>query len=306
MSVLARLPRLLVGLAVLLSTVAGVAAVDLRRAHDAASMVLESVETSGSASYEPGTMTETVFVLMIGSDERLGLEGARADALHVVGLNPSMGRATILNIPRDTWVEIPGHGQGRVNEAYHFGGAALQAETVSRLTGARISYTLTTTFDGVVAMVDRFGGLDVDVPLYMDDRNSGAAFHQGRQRLDGRQVLAFSRNRHIPDGDLYRTANQGQVIIHALEALRGAGTSATDVLGYLDVLFRNVKTEGVRPTDLFRLGRAALAIEPGNVRNFTMPAALGFRGSQSVVFVRQPLGSRVFEDFADDGVLSAH
>jgi polyisoprenyl-teichoic acid--peptidoglycan teichoic acid transferase len=303
---MSKLLRGAVAVCVALSTLAGLVALDLRRAHDAASMVLEAVETSASASYEPGTMTDTVFVLLIGSDERPGLEGARGDALHVVGLNPSMGKATILNIPRDTWVDIPGRGQGRVNEAYHYGGAALQAETVSRLTGAPISYTLTTTFAGLVEMVDRMGGLEVDIPLYMDDRASGAAFHQGRQHLDGTQVLAFSRNRHIPDGDLYRTANQGQVIIHALEALRAKGTAATDVVNYLDVLFRNVRTEGVRPTDLFRLGRAALAIEPGNVRNYTMPASLGFRGSASVVFARQPQAGRVFEDFVDDAVLSAH
>ena len=73
-----------------------------------------------------------------------------------------------------------------------------------------------------------------------------------------------------------------------------------------DVLFRNVRTEGISSTDLYRLGWAALQIEPGSVRNYTVPATVGQRGAQSVVFIRQPAASSVFVDFADDGVLQAH
>jgi LCP family protein required for cell wall assembly len=258
------------------------------------------------ASYEPGTWNRPVFVLLVGSDERAGLDGARGDALHVVGLNPGLNRATIIDIPRDTWVDIPGHGAGRINTGFQFGGPQLQAEVVHRLTGAPISYVITTTFAGLTAMVDAIGGVNVAIPYHMDDKNSGAAFQPGVQRLNGRQALAFSRNRHIPDGDLVRTAHQGQLIVHALSDLRGKGTSGTDVLRYLDVLYRNVKTVGISPTDLFRLGRAALAIPPANVRNFPMPAYVGFKGKLSVVFARQPVAQGVFRDFADDGVLQNH
>jgi polyisoprenyl-teichoic acid--peptidoglycan teichoic acid transferase len=270
-----------------------------------AGVLLQKVNTSGDADYDPGRWKDLTFVLLIGSDERPGLEGARGDALHLVALNPTFGKATMINFPRDTWVEIPGHGQGRINEAYRYGGAQLQAETVSRLVGVPVQYALTTTFAGVVAMVDTMGGLEIDIPYHMDDRNSGAAFEAGRQVYNGTQVLAFSRNRHIPDGDISRTAHQGQVVIHALESLRKRGTSGTQVLGYLDVLFRNVKTDGISPTDLYRLGRAALAVDPGEVRNYTVPSQVGMRGSQSVVFVR-PQASSLFADFADDGILQAH
>lgn len=302
--------RLLVGLLACCSFAAGLVALDARRAHDSAGITITAVQqpdgtTAAAASYEPGTWGGTVFALLIGSDERIGLDGARGDALHVVGLNPALGRATLLNIPRDTWVEIPGHGQGRVNTAYQFGGAQLQAETVRRLTGAPISYVITTTFEGLQKMVDGLGGVEVDVPFYMDDQNSGAAFHQGRQRLNGAQALAFSRNRHIPDGDMRRTANQGQLIVHALSDLRAKGGSGSEILRYLDVLYRNVRTEGIGSVDLFRLGRAALSIPPENVRNFTIPAVVGMRGSASVVFVGPGAGA-VFADFADDGVLQAH
>lgn len=302
-----RLAHAVVALLVAVLTVTGVYAADARRDHDAAATTITDVRTSpASASYEPGLWSDTVFVLLVGSDERAGLDGARGDALHVVGLNPSAQRATIIDIPRDTWVDVPGHGQGRINTAFQFGGPQLQAEVVRRLTGAPISYVITTTFAGLTAMVDALGGIDVDVPYLMDDPNSGAAFNPGMMRMNGSQVLAFSRDRHIPDGDLVRTAHQGQVIIHALSDLRDKGASGTEILHYLDILYRNVRTVGVSPTELFRLGRAALSIEPGNVRNYAMPASIGFKGKASVVFVRQPQAGSLFADFADDGVLQAH
>lgn len=272
---------------------------DLRHA----SLVLTRV---GTARYEPGGVGGTVFVLVVGSDERAGIDGARGDALHVVGLNAAAGRATILNLPRDLWVEIPGHGPGRINEALHLGGPQLQAATVHALTGAPISYVLTTTFDGLQRMVDALGGLEVQVPYDMADAASGAVFPAGRHRLSGQQVLAFSRNRNIPRGDLTRTTHQGQVLVHALEALRARGTSKADVLGYLDVLFRSVRVEGASPMDLYRLGEAALAVDSNVVRNYTVPGRIGRAGSLSVVFVTQPDATRLFEDFCDDAVLQAH
>ena len=264
------------------------------------------VEPTGIAGYNPGRWTDTTFALVIGSDERAGLDGARGDALHVVGFNPSQGKATILNIPRDTWVDIPGHGQGRVNEAYRYGGAQLQAETVSRLTGAPIQYVLTTTFAGFISMIDSLGGVVVDVPYLMSDPNSGAAFNPGPVRMTGERALAFARNRHVPDGDIARTSHQGQLIVHGLAELRAKGTSPLDVLDYLDALFRNVKTVGIDSTDLYRLGWAALQLDPGSVRSYTMPSRVGTMGSASVVFVQQPAGTNLFADFADDAVLQSH
>jgi polyisoprenyl-teichoic acid--peptidoglycan teichoic acid transferase len=294
-------------LVVLLAVLAAVGAigVDLHRDRQAAALVLTKVVPSGSASHQRAGPDQPVFVLAIGSDERPGLDGRRGDGLHVIGLNAAAGQATILNIPRDTWVDIPGRRQGRINEALNSGGPALQARTVEGLTGVPISYVLTTTFVGLEAMVDAMGGIEVDVAVDHNDRFSGANFRPGRHLLSGHQALAFSRNRYIPGGDISRTANQGQLMIHGLEALRARGTSPTDVIDHLDVLFRNVRTEGAGPADLYRLARAALAIEPGAVRNFTMPSRLGFVGPASVVFPGPGAGA-VFADLADDAILQAH
>src|SRR5688572_20585532 len=87
--------------------------VDLDRDLATSPVVLTRV---GTARYEPYGVGGAVFVLVVGSDERPGLDGARGDALHLVGMNAGAGQATILNLPHDLWVDIPGHGPNRINE----------------------------------------------------------------------------------------------------------------------------------------------------------------------------------------------
>lgn len=247
---------------------------------------------------------EPVFLLVIGSDERPGLDGARGDALHLIGVNPALAKATILDIPRDTYVEIPGRGRAKINDAFAVGGPALQARVVSDLVGVAVPFVLSTNFDGLTAMVDELGGVDVDVPIAMDDSFSGARFAPGRVHMDGRQALAFSRNRHIPDGDIRRTEDQGLLILAALAKLH-ADPGATATIRDLAVLLRHTRLEGLNLRDLYRLGRMALGFDPANVRNVVMPARPAMAGALSIV-VPTPPAAGLFADLRDNAVLDTH
>ena len=246
-----------------------------------------------------------VFFLAVGSDARPGQAIGRADALHVIGVNPAAGEATILNIPRDTYVPVPGRGTSKINDAYVSGGPSLQAETVERLTGVDISFVLTTRFEGLEGMVNEMGGVEVDVPVAMSDRASGAFFPKGRVHMDGPGALAFSRNRHTPGGDFARTTHQGVLILAALSKLRAAGTGPAATFRYLAVLGRHTRMDGVSLAELYRLGRLGLSIDPARVRNVTMPGSTGSAGAQSVVFA-SPSAQALFADLRDDAVLQAH
>lgn len=246
-----------------------------------------------------------VFLLVVGSDARPGQQTGRGDALHVIGVNPAAGAGTILNIPRDSYVPIPGRGQSKINDAYVMGGPALQARTVEQLTGVDISFVLTTRFEGLSAMVDELGGVDVDVPLAMNDRFSGAVFSKGRVRMDGRAALAFSRNRHLPGGDFRRSEDQGILILSALGKLRAEGTAASQTLRYLAVLGRHTRLDDVGPAELYRLGRLGLSVDPAKMRNVTLPGSSGSAGGASVVFVG-PSAASLFADMRDDAVLQSH
>ncbi len=243
-----------------------------------------------------------VFVLVMGQDARPGQAQSRGDALHVIGINPGARQATILNIPRDTWTDIPGRGVDKINAANYFGGPALQARAVSALVGVDISVVLSTGFQGFADMVDELGGVNVDVPVAMNDPTSGAVFPKGTVRMDGGAALAFARNRSLSGGDFTRTQDQGILILAGLSKLRDSAPSAANTLKWMAVLARHTRFDGIGLGDLYRLGRLALTIDPANVRNVTMPGSAGRAANQSVVIAGDGAPG-LFADFRDDAIL---
>jgi anionic cell wall polymer biosynthesis LytR-Cps2A-Psr (LCP) family protein len=151
-------------------------------------------------------------------------------------------------------------------------------------------------------MVDDLGGINVNVPVPMDDPKSGAVFPAGLVRMDGGAALAFSRNRSLSGGDFTRTQDQGILILAGLAKLRDSSPTPANTLKWMSVLLRNCRFEGIGLGDLYRLGRLALSIDPANVRNVTMPGTTGSAANQSVVFVGASAPA-LFADFRDDAIL---
>jgi len=261
-----------------------------------------SVTATGEAHYSDDP-TQPVFILVIGSDLRPGVSGGRADAVHVIGVNPALHQATILDIPRDTEVAIPGHGRNKVNAANSLGGPRLMADAVGNLIGMKIPYAIVTDFEGFRGLIDDIGGLDINVPTAMHDSFSGAAFNAGPTHMTGTQVLAFSRDRHsFPNSDITRTANQGLVVLAGLAQFRAQHTGVSGTLQGLATLGRHTQLDGIGLRDLYRLARLGLSVDPANVKNVVMPWASG-HGSNLAV---GPGAAGLFADFRDDGVLQTH
>jgi LCP family protein required for cell wall assembly len=246
-----------------------------------------------------------VFVLVMGNDGRPGDSVTRGDALHLIGINPGQGRATILDIPRDTFVPVPGLGRTKINAAHVAGGPVLQARAVGDLVGVPVSIVVDTDFAGFMAMVDDLGGVDVDVPVAMNDPLSGAIFPAGPIHLDGGGALAFARNRRVSGGDFTRSENQGRLLLAGLAKLRNEGTDAAKVLHDVAVFARHGRFDGLSLADLYRLARLAVSLDPANVRNVVMPGSVGNAANQSVVFVGRSAAG-LFADFRDDAVLQSH
>ncbi|MGH2723703.1 MAG: LCP family protein [Actinomycetota bacterium] len=254
----------------------------------------------------PGVPTGgTLFVLAIGSDARprQSVPRARADSIHIIGVNLRKGKASILGIPRDSHVPIPGRGTQKINAALFLGGPELLVRTVEQLTGIRMDGYLLTGFEGFRRMVTRIGGLTVRVPYRMSDAASGAYFQPGSKRMKGRAALAFSRNRHdAPGGDFGRSVNQGAVILAALRELRrDVGKNPATLFRWVGVAAQHLQTD-LSPLERLELLIAALSIDPGKVRNRVVSGGGGFAGSASVVFLGG--GARaMFQDLRRDGTL---
>ena len=293
--------RAVLAVAVAALLVAGGLAARQEQAASQPALVIHKVD---EARFEP-LPGEPFFILIVGNDGRPGVGGERGDALHLVGVNPAAGQATILNFPRDTYVDVPGRGRDKINAAYQFGGPRLQAEAVGGLVGVHIPFVVATDFAGFRGMVDEVGGVVVDIPFAMDDKNSGAVFEAGPALLDGEAALAFSRNRYIPGGDIRRTEHQGLLLVAALAKLRAEINGPFDTLRLLGILARHTRLDGLGLRELYLFGRLAVALDPANVRNVTMPATTGQAGGASVVFPTAATPA-LFEDFRDDGVLQSH
>jgi polyisoprenyl-teichoic acid--peptidoglycan teichoic acid transferase len=252
--------------------------------------------------------SEPIFVLLIGSDARPDEEitSTRADSLHIVAINPAKHKATIVGIPRDAFVDIPGQGQDKINSALFFGGPELVVETVEELTGITFDYWAMTGFETFEALVNGVDGLVVNVPIAMDDSFSHAFFEPGVQRLNGGDALAFARNRHdLSAGDFGRSENQGLLMVDALTQFKREFTKdPSRLLIWLSSFLQQAQTT-VALDDLMDLAFTATTISPKRVVNAVLPGGVGMIGTTSVVNLDQDVVQAISKDLEKDGILKA-
>ena len=149
-------------------------------------------------------LTNTLNIVLLGSDRRHGDDSWRTDTLIVVAVDPSNRTAGAIAVPRDMWVEIPDHEANRVNELDELGGPALLKKVLGSYLGIPIDYFVRVDFDGFQKAIDLLGGItvNVDCPLsegYPDPSLPEGIRHvyfpAGRVQMDGQMALDFSRSR---------------------------------------------------------------------------------------------------------------
>jgi polyisoprenyl-teichoic acid--peptidoglycan teichoic acid transferase len=267
-------------------------------------LVVGHAHDGGYVPY-PGA-SRPMFILVLGSDARPGeaVDRSRSDAIHVVGIDFQRHRASVIDIPRDSWVEIPGHGLNKINAAMSIGGVPLTVQTVEALTGIRFDDYALTSFPGLNGMVDGIGGLRIRVPYDIDDpTDGGPPIAAGSHTLDGDSALAFARARHnVPGGDFGRTHNQGAMLIAALRQFQAeADRDPGSVLTWIATFMQNVRTD--LPIDeVTALAYAATRIPASKVNDIALVGTTGYEGTQSVVHL-SPDARGVFADIRDDGIV---
>jgi LCP family protein required for cell wall assembly len=162
------------------------------------------------------TGTERVNILLMGGDER-GLrkgEVARSDSMMVASFDPVTKKAHLFSILRDTYVDIPGYKNNRINTAITLGGPNLAMKTVGNLLGLDIQYYVYVDFQGFIKLVDAIGGVDfyVEKDMHYTDAADGHVYDidlkKGQQHLDGEHALQYVRFRHDAMSDFTRTERQ--------------------------------------------------------------------------------------------------
>jgi LCP family protein required for cell wall assembly len=262
------------------------------------------LQPAHGASYVPALEGKRpLFILVLGSDARpgQGIDKQRADSIHLIGINTKAKRATILGFPRDSWVNIPGHGTDKINASLTDGGPALTVKTVESITGIHIDFYAITSFGGLINMVNGIGGLTVNVTQPMHDQYSGSNFNPGVQHMAGRQALEFARDRHsFASGDLTRSGNQGALMLDALDKLHKVfRQDPVQLFRWMAVGWHNVQTNLPIPT-IYHLALTASQVPAGNVTNLVVPATTGMEGAASVVFISAS-AKAIYADMKADG-----
>lgn len=237
-------------------------------------------------------------VAVVGSDARPGedRERARADSLHIVGLDGD-GGAGVVGIPRDSYVPISGRGSSKINAALAFGGPELMLETLENASTLDLDGYVLTGFEGFVEMAGTvLGGIEVDVPFAIADEAAKAFLSAGRQVLDGADALAFSRVRKtIAGGDFTRQFHGGLVLLGALGVVQAGGPLSLP--GLIEASEPWMSTD-LTAEELLTFSLAALETDVMEIRNMVLPGRAGSAGGGSVVFLSDGY-VEVFEDLAD-------
>jgi LCP family protein required for cell wall assembly len=166
--------------------------------------------------------------LIVGSDSRQGLSaeqqqdlatggdvgGSRTDTIVLVHVSEfgSSIPTTVVSIPRDSYVPIPGHGRDKINAAFAMGGAALLTQTVEQATGLHLNHYAEIGFGGFAVLVDALGGVTMCPAMPINDPLAGIDLPAGCHKLDGRTALGYVRTRDTPRADLDRMVNQRQFL----------------------------------------------------------------------------------------------
>jgi len=231
----------------------------------------------------------------------------RTDTIMLLHINADRDGASLVSIPRDSWVNIPGYGHNKVNAAFSFAGPSLAIETVEQLTGVRIDHLAVVDWEGFQSLIDTVGGVTVTVPRTIEDPHNNVVWTQGRQTLNGAQALLYSRQRYgLPNGDIDRVKRQ-QAILRGLmresmSTLRSA--SPTGIYDLLDTLTKNISVDSEWEFgDMRGLIMDMRGMKPKDMHFLTAPVAgYGMEGAQSVVYLNPADNASMWEAVKDDKV----
>ena len=178
----------------------------------------------------------------------------RSDTIMIVSINPKYKSIKLISIPRDTYVDVEGHGKTKINHAYAYGGVELALKTINENFDLNITEFATIDFSGLVNIINDIDGINVNITeseknyinqysfvIYdISGNDQKYLYSYGNTELDGEQALTHSRNRTIGDGDFERARRQRDVLDAIF--LKISKMDAGEIYGLVDVFFKEIVT----------------------------------------------------------------
>jgi LCP family protein required for cell wall assembly len=213
----------LLGIVVVAAIIGGGYIFNLANSFNSKSQTIESAFPTNRATKDPND--KSVNILLMGSDSRNTSgenltevsDGSRSDTMMLMHIPENRENVYVMSIMRDTWVDIPGQGEHKINAAMAFGGVPLVVETIEGMFETRVDHVAIIDFAGFKELTDALGGVEINNPAaFSANGSTGEHFPAGTQTLDGESALSFVRERKaFSDGDYQRVRNQ-QLFVKAL------------------------------------------------------------------------------------------
>ncbi|RNB83512.1 LCP family protein [Brevibacillus panacihumi] len=237
---------------------------------------------------------DRVNILLMGVDRRGNRNSGlpRSDSMMLVSLDPEHKRFDLFSILRDTYVEIPGYGESRINAAVVNGGPELAMKTVSKFTGLPVDRYVITDFEGFKALIDTIGGVELDVEknmYYHDPTDKGRYdinLKKGLQKLDGDKALQYVRFRHDATSDYTRTERQRKLFAAVAKQMR-QGTTLIQLPTILKEVTPYIQTN-ISSMDMLKLSALGLQLDTDHPGNYQLPPMGMFRESHRAGSVLVP------------------
>ena len=228
-----------------------------------------------STSLSTGTSedSEAVNIILLGSESTgtATQSAGRSSTIMVLHADPALDFACLLSVPRDLYVDIPGHGKDRISAAYSLGGPQLTIQTVKGLLGLDIDRYVEVDFDAFGKIIDSLGGVYVDVDrLYQGSQAHPIDLDPGYQLLKGTDALSFARYRFDDNADSGRMIRQQRVLAAVREQAVGWDLPVKLpglVGGLLDATATNLTTN-----EILKLGMWLVKLDGERMRQMVITA----------------------------------
>ena len=218
-------------------------------------------------------------VLLIGVDARDLDEPCRSDSMIIATIDNNNKKVKLTSLFRDTLVDIPGHGEAKLNSAYMLGGPELLMETVKETYNISIDKYIIINFWGFEAIVDYIGGIEVDVKDYQLEElnkyigestggNDCPVEEAGIQTLNGKQALSYARIRYNVGDEYERTDRQREVIFKVIEKLQN--TKPSKYLGIMNTMLEYIRTN-IDPLEALNMAYTIYKFPSLEVQQLQMP-----------------------------------